>query len=222
MVGAADATTGQAIIAFVTLKAEFTPDESHGEDLRNHVADKIGKFGRPKTIVFTDDLPKTRSGKIMRRLLKDVAEGRDLGRHHDPGRRRRGGGDQAPGDGHPDRGIAIAAIEDDPGAAGRAAFTVPEYWRWRAGPVAPGRAVVFDVDGVLSDAAGRQHFLEGRHRNWDGFFDACGDDPLIDEVAQVLALLAPDLHIVLLTGRPLVSSPRPWPGWSATSCAGTC
>ena len=52
---------------------------SHGEVLREHVAVKIGRFGRPKTIIFTDDLPKTRSGKIMRRLLKDVAEGRDLG-----------------------------------------------------------------------------------------------------------------------------------------------
>ncbi len=79
VVGAADATTGQAIIAFVTVKSDFTADESHGEKLREHVANKIGKFGRPKTIVFTDDLPKTRSGKIMRRLLKDVAEGRDLG-----------------------------------------------------------------------------------------------------------------------------------------------
>ncbi|MDQ1393721.1 MAG: acetyl-CoA synthetase [Acidimicrobiaceae bacterium] len=79
VVGAKDATTGQAIIAFVTLKADAAADESHGEDLREYVANKIGKFGRPKTIVFTDDLPKTRSGKIMRRLLKDVAEGRDLG-----------------------------------------------------------------------------------------------------------------------------------------------
>jgi acetyl-CoA synthetase len=79
VVGATDATTGQAIIAFVILKSEFTPDESHGEELRTHVADKIGRFGRPKTIVFTDDLPKTRSGKIMRRLLKDLAEGRALG-----------------------------------------------------------------------------------------------------------------------------------------------
>ncbi|MDQ1420218.1 MAG: acetyl-CoA synthetase [Acidimicrobiaceae bacterium] len=79
VVGAKDATTGQAIIAFVTLKADAEANESHGEDLREYVANKIGKFGRPKTIVFTDDLPKTRSGKIMRRLLKDVAEGRDLG-----------------------------------------------------------------------------------------------------------------------------------------------
>jgi acetyl-CoA synthetase len=79
VVGAVDATTGQAIIAFVTLKAGVEPDVNHGEALREHVAQRIGKFGRPKTIIFTDDLPKTRSGKIMRRLLKDVAEGRDLG-----------------------------------------------------------------------------------------------------------------------------------------------
>jgi acetyl-CoA synthetase len=79
VVGAADPTTGQAIIAFCTLKADVTPDEGHGEALREHVAMRIGRFGRPKTIVFTDDLPKTRSGKIMRRLLKDVAEGRALG-----------------------------------------------------------------------------------------------------------------------------------------------
>jgi acetyl-CoA synthetase len=78
-VGANDPTTGQAIIAFVTLRASAEPNEARGEELREHVAAKIGRFGRPKTIIFTDDLPKTRSGKIMRRLLKDVAEGRDLG-----------------------------------------------------------------------------------------------------------------------------------------------
>jgi acetyl-CoA synthetase len=79
VVGALDPTTGQAIIAFCTVKAGVEVDEKHGEMLREHVAQRIGRFGRPKTIIFTDDLPKTRSGKIMRRLLKDVAEGRDLG-----------------------------------------------------------------------------------------------------------------------------------------------
>jgi acetyl-CoA synthetase len=79
VVGAKDDTTGQAIIAYVTLKAGNTADPAHGEALRKHVATKIGAIARPKTIIFTDDLPKTRSGKIMRRLLKDVAEGRDLG-----------------------------------------------------------------------------------------------------------------------------------------------
>jgi acetyl-CoA synthetase len=79
VVGAKDETTGQAIIAFVTLRTGVETDQAHGEALRRHVATKIGAIARPRTIIFTDDLPKTRSGKIMRRLLRDVAEGRDLG-----------------------------------------------------------------------------------------------------------------------------------------------
>jgi acetyl-CoA synthetase len=79
VVGSKDDTTGQAIIAYVTLRSGNDPSASHGEDLRKHVSQKIGAIARPKTIIFTDDLPKTRSGKIMRRLLRDVAEGRDLG-----------------------------------------------------------------------------------------------------------------------------------------------
>ena len=76
VVGANDATTGQAIVAFVTLRGGETVDE---QVLRNHVAGEIGPIAKPKTIYFTPDLPKTRSGKIMRRLLRDVAEGRNLG-----------------------------------------------------------------------------------------------------------------------------------------------
>lgn len=68
--------------------------------------------------------------------------------------------------------------------------------------------MVFDVDGVLSDAASRQHFLEPGKQDWEGFFDACGDDPLIDEVACLLALLDPELQIVLLTGRPVRVQPQ--------------
>jgi acetyl-CoA synthetase len=79
VVGANDETTGQAIIAYVTLKSGNEPSDEHGQALRAHVSQKIGAIARPKTIVFTDDLPKTRSGKIMRRLLRDVAEGRKLG-----------------------------------------------------------------------------------------------------------------------------------------------
>jgi len=74
--------------------------------------------------------------------------------------------------------------------------------------VPPGRAVVFDLDGVLSDAASRQHFLEWGRRDWDAFFDACGDDPLVDEVARLLELLDPALAVVLLTGRPLRVRPQ--------------
>ena len=76
VVGANDATTGQAIIAYVTLRGGAEVSET---DLRNHVAKEIGAIAKPKTIYFTPDLPKTRSGKIMRRLLRDVAEGRNLG-----------------------------------------------------------------------------------------------------------------------------------------------
>jgi acetyl-CoA synthetase len=79
VVGGKDATTGQAIIAFVTLKGDELGSPEHGEALRQHVAKRIGPIARPKTVIFTDDLPKTRSGKIMRRLLRDVADGRDLG-----------------------------------------------------------------------------------------------------------------------------------------------
>jgi acetyl-CoA synthetase len=76
VVGALDDTTGQAIIAYVTLRGDV--QVSIGE-LRDHVAVEIGAIAKPKTIYFTNDLPKTRSGKIMRRLLRDVAEGRNLG-----------------------------------------------------------------------------------------------------------------------------------------------
>ena len=74
-----DPDVGEAIVAFVTLKAGNEGDESVIVELRDHVAGKIGKIARPHGIILTDDLPKTRSGKIMRRLLRDVANGRDLG-----------------------------------------------------------------------------------------------------------------------------------------------
>jgi acetyl-CoA synthetase len=79
VVGANDATTGQAIMAYVTVKGGSATSTEFGEELRQHVAKKIGPTARPKTVIFTDELPKTRSGKIMRRLLRDVAEGRALG-----------------------------------------------------------------------------------------------------------------------------------------------
>jgi acetyl-CoA synthetase len=74
-----DPIMGEAIVAFVTLKSGFEGDETMADELRGHVATKIGKIARPHGIIFTADLPKTRSGKIMRRLLRDVAHGRELG-----------------------------------------------------------------------------------------------------------------------------------------------
>lgn len=80
---------------------------------------------------------------------------------------------------------------------------VHENYRWRDGAVTAGPAVVFDMDGVLSDASSRQHYLEFPRRDWESFFQACGDDALIDEVARLLECLDADLHVVLLTARPM-------------------
>jgi acetyl-CoA synthetase len=77
--GATDALTGQAIVAYVIVRGGIDATPELGEELRAHVATKIGPTARPKLLIFTDELPKTRSGKIMRRLLRDVAEGRALG-----------------------------------------------------------------------------------------------------------------------------------------------
>ena len=80
VIGQADEDTGQAVGAFVTLEGDQSEgDDELVEEIREHVAKRIGKFARPKRIIWAADLPKTRSGKIMRRLLRDIAEGRELG-----------------------------------------------------------------------------------------------------------------------------------------------
>ena len=79
VIGQHDEQSGQAIVAFVTLQGDLQGDEAEVESIRETVAERIGKFARPKRIIWSDDLPKTRSGKIMRRLLRDIAEGRALG-----------------------------------------------------------------------------------------------------------------------------------------------
>jgi acetyl-CoA synthetase len=83
VIGAADATTGQGIVAFVILRGRTTPDEAERavmiKALRDHVATEIGPIAKPRQILIVAELPKTRSGKIMRRLLRDVAENREVG-----------------------------------------------------------------------------------------------------------------------------------------------
>jgi acetyl-CoA synthetase len=83
VVGATDPTTGQAIVAFVIPRGNVDTSGDKGEqlnvDLRNHVAKVLGPIAKPRQIMLVTELPKTRSGKIMRRLLKDVAENRSLG-----------------------------------------------------------------------------------------------------------------------------------------------
>jgi len=79
VVGKSHELKGQALAAFVTLREGFTPSPALRDELRDFVAEKIGAIAKPDDILFSADLPKTRSGKIMRRLLRDIAEGRALG-----------------------------------------------------------------------------------------------------------------------------------------------
>jgi acetyl-CoA synthetase len=79
VVGAADETTGQGIVAFVILREGVDAGDHVVADLRNHVAHEIGPIAKPRQILVVPELPKTRSGKIMRRLLRDIAENRDIG-----------------------------------------------------------------------------------------------------------------------------------------------
>jgi acetyl-CoA synthetase len=79
VVAQTDEDTGQAIVAYVTLEGDLEGSDEMVAELRDHVAQRIGKLARPKRIIWSGDLPKTRSGKIMRRLLRDIAEGRELG-----------------------------------------------------------------------------------------------------------------------------------------------
>lgn len=79
VVGASDDTTGEAVVAFVILRGSAKDDDDIVTTLRNHVAKEIGPIAKPKHVLVVPELPKTRSGKIMRRLLKDVAEGREVG-----------------------------------------------------------------------------------------------------------------------------------------------
>jgi phosphoglycolate phosphatase-like HAD superfamily hydrolase len=75
-----------------------------------------------------------------------------------------------------------------------------DNWHWRESPLTPGRAVIFDIDGVLADAAGRQHYLDWG--DWRSFFDAVGNDPIIEEIERLLELLDSSLAVILVTGRP--------------------
>jgi acetyl-CoA synthetase len=79
VVGRRDDLKGQAIAAFVTVKEGVTLSDTLNDELKKHVTHKIGAIARPDDIIFAADLPKTRSGKIMRRLLRDIAEGKTLG-----------------------------------------------------------------------------------------------------------------------------------------------
>ncbi len=83
------------------------------------------------------------------------------------------------------------------------ATSLPQHWLWRAEPLTPGPSVICDLDGVLADASGRQHFLAENPPNWHAFFDAAGHDPLIGSALDVLGSVDESLQVILLTGRPV-------------------
>jgi len=85
---------------------------------------------------------------------------------------------------------------------------LPAHWIWRADAVHAGPAVVVDMDGVLSDASGRQHLLEGPMPRWDAFFEACGEDAPIPEALTLLRMLDAKYAVVLLTARPVRVRPQ--------------
>jgi hypothetical protein len=80
--------------------------------------------------------------------------------------------------------------------------TRPHWW-WRDSAVTPGRAVVVDIDGVIADAQGRQYLLEGSRADWEAFFAACIDDPVVVEVRALLSLLDEAVEVLLVTARPI-------------------
>ena len=96
----------------------------------------------------------------------------------------------------------------DSGSNKHPASDTPNHWLWNGERRDPGPVVVFDVDGVLSDATARQHFLKSDPPDRDGFFAACGEDtPIADNVA-IVDLVSPTTTVVLLTARPLLAQER--------------
>ena len=80
---------------------------------------------------------------------------------------------------------------------------IPANWQWGREEIEPAKAAIFDLDGVLADANGRQHYLDRPIRDWDGFFEAVGGDLLLEDTARLLHVLGETLQVVLLTARPL-------------------
>ena len=181
-----DDTTGQAIIAFVILRARQRAERrARRRAARPRRPTRSARSPSRRRSCSPRTCPKTRSGKIMRRLLRDVAEDQALGDTTTLADPRVVEGIKARylADRHR-RGLSDASVAT-PSAR-------PEHWTWRDGPVEPGPAVVVDIDGVLSDAASRQHYLEAPRRDWDAFFEACGDDPVIEEVQGAPRPARPD------------------------------
>jgi acetyl-CoA synthetase len=168
----------QQIIAFITVTPDAEASDELGEELIEYLEDRMGPSARPKAVAFTSALPRTDDGKLMRRLLRDVALGRSLG---------------------DTTTLLDAKLMED--IRERAAY--PENWCWRNGPIEPGKVVVVDIDGTIANAYERMKGIENSMDNWLDFMEGSIEDPLIEEVARLLDLLSDKVSVVMLSARPI-------------------
>jgi acetyl-CoA synthetase len=169
----------QQAIAFVAVAEGAEASEELDVELCEYLEAHLGNVARPQTVAFTERLPRAGDGKLMRRLLRDVVQGRDLG--------------------------DTTALQDDSlMAAIRERAAYPENWCWRNGPINPGNIVLVDIDGTIADAHVRMKGIEdAKGLGWLDFMAGAIDDPLIEEVARLLDLLNDDVAVVMLSARPI-------------------
>ncbi len=172
-----DSLSHQLGVAFVTVTTGTEPSDELGTELAQHVEGELGSVARPRTVAFTEDLPRTDDGKLMRRLLRDVALGRDLG-------------------------DTTTLLDTGLMSEIRQRASYPENWCWRDGPVEPGPVVIVDIDGTIADARARMEGIDTAD-NWLDHMVGVREDPLITEVAQLVNLLTEDVAVVMLSARPI-------------------
>lgn len=173
-----DATAGDNVVGFVVLRRDVEASDELAAELADFVIERSEQTVRPEKILFVPDLPKTSDGKCMCRLLRDVVAGRNLG---------------------DTTALLDEQLIDDIRA--RAAY--PENWCWNSGPIEPGKIAIVDIDGVVADAYYRMRGIDRNMPRTEEYFKSVEQDDVIEEVAQLLNLIRDDIHVVLLSARPL-------------------
>lgn len=168
----------EQIISFITVFQDAEASDELGEELLTYMEEHLGFSARPQSVVFTSILPRTDDGKLMRRLLRDVAKGNRLG-------------------------DTTTLLDPDLMQEIRLRAAYPENWCWRNGPINPGKVVIVDIDGTVADAHVRMAGIENAMDNWLDFMAGSLADPLIEEVARLLDLLNDEVAIVMLSARPI-------------------
>ena len=168
----------QSFVAFITVSSEAEASDELGSELTGYLEEHLGVCARPKAVAFTSALPRTDDGKLMRRLLRDVVQGRSLG-------------------------DTTTLLDSGLMEEIRERASYPENWCWRDGPIKPGNVVLVDIDGTIADAYERMRGIEGNRGNWLDYMVGSFKDPLIEEVARLLDLLSDQVAVVMLSARPI-------------------